>query len=264
MRGDSRSFADSIETGGERLRLALVDSRLTYFAHPSNQAAQSFTATDISPAAITFENPAHDFPQRIIYERRGADSLVARVEGDRAGRQQPITFAFRRMDCTGHGRSPVDVVQEALAPHYEDLVSRLRVHPSGTSGWYVAHAAPGFVPMHFAASGYLARTGSLRTLEAAARAVAASTNAPPADYVVSVEVASALAHGDTAELMVVIRQSARTGPAGQQRLRATEQRRLDRWVWTASAWKLTSAIVVNDETYLDGALNMRNGVAAGR
>lgn len=264
MRGDSRSFNDSTETGGERLRLELVDGKLTYFAHPSNQAPQSFTATTISPTGITFENLAHDFPQRIVYERRGADSLVARVEGDRAGRQQPITFAFRRMSCDGHVRSPVDLAQEALAPRYEDLARRLREHPSATPAWFVAHALPSFAYMHFAAPGYLGRLGSLRTQEAAARAVAAAAAPALTDYTVGVEVASALVRGDTADVMVVIRQSARTGPAGAQRLRATEQRRLDRWVRVGGEWRLASAMIVNEETALDGVLSLRNGASVVR
>lgn len=260
MKGGSRSFADTLETGGERLRVTLVDGRLVYHAHPSNQSAQSFTATAVSPTEVTFENLAHDFPQRIIYTRRGADSLLARIEGDRAGRQQPITFAFRSIDCAGQGESPVDVVEDALRPFYADLTVRLQAHPQGTPGWFVKHAAPGFLYVNYGAPGYMARTGSLRTQESAAQAIANAAAPVLSEYAASVEIATVLARGDSAEVMAVVRQSARTGPVGQQRLRSSEQRRLDRWVRIAGEWKLASAKVVDDEQYLDGQPSARNGV----
>ncbi len=62
-------------------------------------AAAEFTSTAVSDSAVTFENPAHDFPQRIIYRRRGADSLIARVEGMRGGHLRGRDFAHRRVPC---------------------------------------------------------------------------------------------------------------------------------------------------------------------
>ena len=53
----------------------------------------------VSDSAVIFENPAHDFPQRIIYRRRGADSLLARVEGMRGGRLRGLDFPYRRVPC---------------------------------------------------------------------------------------------------------------------------------------------------------------------
>lgn len=260
MKGGSRSFADSNETAGERLRVTLADGKLVYHAHPSNQPPQSFTATVVAPEEVTFENLAHDFPQRIIYTKRGTDSLLARIEGDRAGRQQPITFAFRRIGCAGEGESPTDVAEEALRPLYADLVTRLKAHPNATPGWFVAHAAPAFGYVSFAAPGYMARAGSLRTQEAAARAVASAAAPVMAEYEVDVTITAVHARGDTAEVLAVTRQSARTGPAGQQRLRASEQRRLDRWVRRGAEWKLERAMVVDDEQYIDGKLSAKNGV----
>lgn len=260
MKGASRSFAGVTETAGERLRIVVEAGRLTYHAHPSTQAAQSFTATTVSVNAITFENLAHDFPQRIVYERRGTDSLVARIEGDRAGRRPPITFAFRSIDCAGQGDSPADIAESALAPSYADLGARLRAHPQGTPGWFVAHAAPGFSYVNFAAPGYQGRAGSLSTQEAAARAVAAAAATLPSDYTASVAIAAVLARGDTAEVMAVTRLSARTGPEGQQRVRSSEQRRVDRWVRGANGWRLVAATLVDDETWLDGVLSAKNGV----
>jgi uncharacterized protein DUF6265 len=53
----------------------------------------------VSDSAVTFENPSHDFPQRIIYRRRGADSLLARVEGMRGGQLRGSDYPYRRVAC---------------------------------------------------------------------------------------------------------------------------------------------------------------------
>ncbi len=263
MKGASRSFADARETGGERLRLLVDAGTLVYAAHPSTQLPQRFTATAVTGTTATFENLAHDFPQRIVYERRGDDSLVARIEGDRAGRRQPVTFAFRRIGCEGQEDSPVDAAEAALAPAYHDLERRLATHPQALPAWFVAHAAPGFVYAHFGAPGYQARMGSLASQQAAARAVENAPAPTVAELSARVSIVSMLVNGDTAQAMVVTRQQARTGPAGQERLRATEQRRLDRWMRTSGTWRLVTATVVDEETYVDGVLTAKNGVPVG-
>jgi hypothetical protein len=260
LKGDSRSFAGAVETGGERLRISVDGGTLVYHAHPSTQLPQTFRAKTVSATEIVFENLEHDFPQRIVYVRQGKDSLIARIEGDRAGRRQPVTFPFRSIGCAGQEESPSNVAEDALRPAYADLTTRLRAHPQGTAAWFVQHAAPEFTYLNFAAPGYQGRAGGLRTQEAAARVVAGAPAPTLTDYSVNVAIASLLARGDTTDVMVVISQSARTGAAGQLRLRSTEQRRLDRWVKRGGTWKLAQATVVDDENFLDGVLNARNGV----
>jgi hypothetical protein len=49
----------------------------------------------VSDSGFTVENPAHDFPQRISYRKRGADSLLARIEGG----TRDIDFPMRRVAC---------------------------------------------------------------------------------------------------------------------------------------------------------------------
>ena len=44
---------------------------------------------------VVFENPTHDFPQRIIY-RKGADrSVTARIEGVIDGKARGVDFPFK-------------------------------------------------------------------------------------------------------------------------------------------------------------------------
>ena len=50
----------------------------------------------VADGRVTFENAAHDFPQRILYWREG-DRLRARVEGMLEGRQMSEDYAWRRV-----------------------------------------------------------------------------------------------------------------------------------------------------------------------
>ena len=52
------------------------------------------TATD-----LTFENPTHDFPQRIIYRRESDTVLAARIEGVEKGAFKGVDFKFSRVKC---------------------------------------------------------------------------------------------------------------------------------------------------------------------
>jgi hypothetical protein len=72
---------------------------LVYHAHPSGQEPTEFRATAPFDSTITFSNPAHDFPQRVIYRRVGSDTLIARVEGMRNGQVRGIDFSYQRVAC---------------------------------------------------------------------------------------------------------------------------------------------------------------------
>ena len=49
---------------------------------------------------IVFENPQHDFPQRIGYERSG-NRLLAWIEGTQGGRSRKVEFPYVRAACAG-------------------------------------------------------------------------------------------------------------------------------------------------------------------
>ena len=48
---------------------------------------------------VVFENPQHDFPQRIIYRLEKDGSLLARIEGVNQGREKGINFPMKRAKC---------------------------------------------------------------------------------------------------------------------------------------------------------------------
>lgn len=99
MAGMSTSIRDTTRRVLERLRLFYRGDTLIYEASPARQPMNEFKSTRISAQELVFEDSEHDFPQKITYRRIGADSLWARVEGDRNGRLQPIDYAFTRGAC---------------------------------------------------------------------------------------------------------------------------------------------------------------------
>jgi len=98
--GMSRTVrGDSMVVEFEQLRLSQKAGHAVYHAEPSGQAPSDFEAKATSDTMVVFENPAHDFPQRIIYRKRGADSLLARIEGMMNGQPRGIDFPYARARC---------------------------------------------------------------------------------------------------------------------------------------------------------------------
>jgi hypothetical protein len=99
MMGMSRTTKDDAVQEYEFLRIYRSGDTLTYAAMPSGQPSAEFKAPLPTGPRVVFANPAHDFPHRIIYERVTADSVAARIEGDRAGLTRGISFGYRRVKC---------------------------------------------------------------------------------------------------------------------------------------------------------------------
>ncbi|HEY1090672.1 MAG TPA: DUF6265 family protein [Burkholderiaceae bacterium] len=75
-----------------------TDGKLAYTAKPSGQAEASFALKEQGEQSVLFENPTHDFPQRISYRREGA-ALMARIEGLRNGTLRGIDFPMKKVAC---------------------------------------------------------------------------------------------------------------------------------------------------------------------
>ncbi len=63
----------------------------------NNNQPIKFTATTITASKLIFENPEHDFPQMITYEKMGTDSLVAQISGTIEGQERKKTFPMKRV-----------------------------------------------------------------------------------------------------------------------------------------------------------------------
>lgn len=96
----SRTVRESKTVSFEFLRIkANGENTFTLFAMPSGQPAASFDMILIKETEIVFENPNHDFPQRIIYRLVDDDTLVGRIEGKSDGQDIGIDFPMTRVDC---------------------------------------------------------------------------------------------------------------------------------------------------------------------
>jgi len=80
MLGMGRSVPAKGNAEFEFLRIEPRDGKLTYLAMPFAKPATPFPLKSLTGSRVVFENPEHDFPQRIIYWRDG-ERLCARVEG---------------------------------------------------------------------------------------------------------------------------------------------------------------------------------------
>ena len=99
MVGMSRSVRAGRLVGYELVLIREDTTGLVYEAHPSGQESATFPAILASDTALVFEDLEHDFPQRIGYDRVGADSLSGWIEGERGGELRRIDFPYRRVSC---------------------------------------------------------------------------------------------------------------------------------------------------------------------
>jgi len=82
----------------ERLSLEIMRDEIFYVpVVPHNEGAVYFRMIEQSPEKVVFENPEHDFPQRIIYMKISDDSLHARIEGINEGVDSAVDFYYKRM-----------------------------------------------------------------------------------------------------------------------------------------------------------------------
>ena len=72
--------------------------QIAFIALPSGQKEASFPLVSLSGQEVVFENPQHDFPQRVIY-RRDKDLLTGRIEGRIGDEAKAIDFPMRSQPC---------------------------------------------------------------------------------------------------------------------------------------------------------------------
>ena len=99
MRGSGRTTRDGHIVESELVVLRADGDALAYEAHPSGQPSAVFRSAILTDGSVVFENPTHDFPQRIGYESRGRDTLLAWIEGPVDGHLKRIEFHYRRVTC---------------------------------------------------------------------------------------------------------------------------------------------------------------------
>lgn len=98
MLGMSRTVNDGRTREFEYLRIHEDKGDIYYTSKPSGQPEASFKLVSWKENEAVFENPTHDFPQRIIYRRTG-DTMQARIEGKMNGQERGVDFPFTRAKC---------------------------------------------------------------------------------------------------------------------------------------------------------------------
>jgi hypothetical protein len=98
--GKSYSLVDGDTISSEYMKLVQQSDEIYYIPTVVGQNTGrhvTFKLTLIHPGKLVFENPAHDFPQVIVYEKISDDSLVAQVSGMMKGEYRALKYPMRRL-----------------------------------------------------------------------------------------------------------------------------------------------------------------------
>ena len=99
MIGAGRTVRNGKAVDYEFLRIVEEADGVFYISKPTaNKDETKFKLIRASAGELLFENPAHDFPQRIIYKTNG-NGLNARIEGATNGKTRGIDFPYARVSC---------------------------------------------------------------------------------------------------------------------------------------------------------------------
>ena len=100
MLGMSRTVSDGETVAFEFIRIVSTgDGGLVFIASLSGQNTTGFALVSVTDHEVIFENPDHDFPQRIIYRLLSDEDLIGRVEGTINGTARAIDFPLKKTVC---------------------------------------------------------------------------------------------------------------------------------------------------------------------
>lgn len=94
MLGVNRGVSRNGKASFEFLRIAETREGIVYFASPGGKEPTPFRLKEAVADSVTFENPDHDFPQRVVY-RKVEGNLVARIEGSINGKDQSMEWTWK-------------------------------------------------------------------------------------------------------------------------------------------------------------------------
>lgn len=97
--GMGRTVKNGKTVDFEFMRIEQTADGIFFIAKPKeNKEETSFKLKSSTLNEIVFENPAHDFPQRIIYKLQGI-KLISRIEGNNNGKFLRIDFPMTKVKC---------------------------------------------------------------------------------------------------------------------------------------------------------------------
>ncbi len=100
MLGMSRTIVKDRTVAYEFLLIRQDEAgEIALVAKPSGQKEASFKLVKLADREAVFENPDHDFPQRIIYRSPEVGVLNARIEGQLKGTARAVDFPMKKVEC---------------------------------------------------------------------------------------------------------------------------------------------------------------------
>jgi Domain of unknown function (DUF6265) len=99
MIGFGRTVKGGKTTAFEFMQVREANGSLTYLPQPGGGERVSFPLKDSFAERFTFENKEHDFPQRVIYERKGPGLLLAAIEGTFKGKEEREEYQMKKVRC---------------------------------------------------------------------------------------------------------------------------------------------------------------------
>lgn len=90
----SRTVRNNKMGAFEYLRIVEREGSLVYIAQPNGAKGTEFVLSEITPTRAVFENPRHDYPNRIVYELRPDGGLTASIGQLKGG--TPRRFIYKR------------------------------------------------------------------------------------------------------------------------------------------------------------------------
>lgn len=97
--GESLFIKGSDTLSRETISLSMQNSAIFYIPLVEGQNDNKpvyFKLTFSDNTNAVFENPGHDFPQKITYKLINGDSLIATISGLQEGKDRSISFPMRR------------------------------------------------------------------------------------------------------------------------------------------------------------------------
>lgn len=97
--GTTRYVREGRTVDFEFTRIDQTDSGAVITPHPKGVRSVSFAPKIVETNRAIWENPTHDFPQRILYTRVAPDTLVARIEGRTPSGDRSLEWRMTRAEC---------------------------------------------------------------------------------------------------------------------------------------------------------------------
>ena len=99
MLGIGRTVKSGRMTGYEFMRIEQTPDGIVFISKPKeNLTETTFRLLRSTLTEFVFENPNHDFPQRVIY-KVSESTLTGRIEGKLNGKDRAIDFPMTRTKC---------------------------------------------------------------------------------------------------------------------------------------------------------------------